>query len=132
MRQDNKNNTDPKERIDDLEGEVTKGQPENEAREKSDRLTDADTASTIETGESENNGVNPVEELETLQQKYDELNDRYLSLTAEFDYFRKRTLKEKTELLSRRGERMILFIVTVGDDVDKALHSLHNTDASLA
>jgi len=128
MRQDNKNNTDPKERIDDLEGEVTKGQPENEAREKSDRLTDADTASTIETGESENNGVNPVEELETLQQKYDELNDSYLRLHAEFDNFRKRTLKEKTELIKSGGERVLLDIVTLVDDFERALDSLHKTD----
>lgn len=128
MRQNNKNNNDPNEWNDDLEGEVTKGQPENEAGEKSDRLTDAEAASATGTGESGNNGANPEEEVELLQQKYGELNDSYLRLHAEFDNFRKRTLKEKTDLIKSGGERVLLDIVTLVDDFERALDSLHKTD----
>lgn len=127
MRENNKNNNDPKEWNDDLEEEVTKGQPENEAEEKSDRLTDAETASDTATGESGNNEATG-DEVELLQKKYDELNDSYLRLHAEFDNFRKRTLKEKAELIKSGGERVLLDIVTLVDDFERALDSLHKTD----
>src|SRR5690554_7565235 len=72
--------------------------------------------------------THPVDKLEALQKKHDELNDSYLRLHAEFDNFRKRTLKEKTELIKSGGERVLLDIVTLVDDFERALDSLHKTD----
>ncbi|MFA7493600.1 MAG: nucleotide exchange factor GrpE [Proteiniphilum sp.] len=70
-----------------------------------------------------------LEEAENdLQQKYDELNDSYLRLHAEFDNFRKRTLKEKADLIKGGGERVLLDIVTLVDDFERALESLHKTE----
>lgn len=43
-------------------------------------------------------------ELEELKKKYDELNDSHLRLMAEFDNYRKRTLREKSELIKNGGE----------------------------
>ena len=42
---------------------------------------------------SETEVEEPMQEVEKLQQEYDELNDSYLRLNAEFDNFRKRTIK---------------------------------------
>ncbi len=64
-------------------------------------------------------------ELEESRQKYDELNDNYLRLHAEFDNFRKRTLKEKAELIRNGGERVLLDIISLVDDFERALSSLH-------
>ncbi|MEA5129194.1 MAG: nucleotide exchange factor GrpE [Proteiniphilum sp.] len=73
-----------------------------------------------------------VEQSETvkddLRQKYDELNDSYLRLHAEFDNFRKRTLKEKSDLIKNGGERVLLDIVALVDDFERALGSLHKTE----
>ena len=70
-----------------------------------------------------------LEEAENdLQQKYDELNDSYLRLHAEFDNFRKRTLKEKADLIKGGGERVLLDIITLVDDFERALESLHKTE----
>lgn len=70
-----------------------------------------------------------AEEVENdLQQKYDELNDSYLRLHAEFDNFRKRTLKEKADLIKGGGERVLLDIITLVDDFERALESLHKTE----
>ncbi|WP_352423878.1 nucleotide exchange factor GrpE [Proteiniphilum sp.] len=63
-----------------------------------------------------------------LRQKYDELNDSYLRLHAEFDNFRKRTLKEKSDLIKNGGERVLLDIVALVDDFERALGSLHKTE----
>lgn len=66
--------------------------------------------------------------MENLQQEYNELNDSYLRLHAEFDNFRKRTLKEKTDLIKSGGERVLLDIITLVDDFERALEALHKTD----
>jgi molecular chaperone GrpE len=66
--------------------------------------------------------------IDELRQKYEELNDSYLRLHAEFDNFRKRTLKEKADLIKSGGERVLLDIITLVDDFERALESLHKTE----
>ena len=76
----------------------------------------------------------PNQEEEKLQQKYDELNDSYLRLNAEFDNFRKRTIKEKADIIKSGGERVLNNIITLVDDFERALtalHSSHDRDAML-
>ena len=56
-----------------------------------------------------------------------ELNEKYLRLYAEFDNFRRRTLKEKADLIKYGGEEIILSILPVVDDMERAL--AHHKDA---
>lgn len=56
--------------------------------------------------------------------KYNDLNDSYLRLNAEFDNYRKRTLKEKAELIRSGSERILLDVVTVVDDFERALENI--------
>ena len=67
-------------------------------------------------------------ELSDLGQKYDELNNSFLRLHAEFDNFRKRTLKEKAELIRSGGERVLVDIITLVDDFERALVILHDAE----
>ena len=67
-------------------------------------------------------------ELNDLNKKYDELNNSFLRLHAEFDNFRKRTLKEKAELIRSGGERVLLDIITLVDDFERALVILHDAE----
>ena len=67
-------------------------------------------------------------ELIDLNEKYDELNNSFLRLHAEFDNFRKRTLKEKAELIRSGGERVLLDIITLVDDFERALVILHDAE----
>ena len=55
---------------------------------------------------------------EALQKKVDELNDRYLRLSAEFDNYRKRTHKEKIETLKNAGEDIFKEMLPVIDDFE--------------
>ncbi|MCK9448254.1 MAG: nucleotide exchange factor GrpE [Bacteroidales bacterium] len=59
--------------------------------------------------------------LETLQQQYDELNDKYVRLFSEFDNYRKRTIKEKIELIKTASEEVITLLLPVLDDFERAL-----------
>lgn len=57
---------------------------------------------------------------EKLQAELTELKDKYIRLAAEFDNFRKRTLKEKSELVKTASEDVIKAILPVLDDIERA------------
>ncbi len=61
------------------------------------------------------------EELKELTYQYAELNDKYLRLFSEFDNYRKRTNKEKIELINTASEGVIESVLPVLDDFDRAL-----------
>lgn len=60
--------------------------------------------------------------------KYNELNDNYLRLHAEFDNYRKRTLKEKSEMLRSGSERVVSGILPVIDDFERAMENLKTAE----
>lgn len=61
------------------------------------------------------------EQIEKLEKEVAEIKDKHLRLQAEFDNFRKRTLKEKMELLKSGGETVLTSILPVVDDLERAL-----------
>lgn len=63
-------------------------------------------------------------EFEKLQIKVNELNDKYLRLSAEFDNYRKRTAKEKMDLIKTAGEDIFLSMLPVIDDMERALQTI--------
>lgn len=63
-------------------------------------------------------------ELEEAQAVIEEQKDKYLRLSAEFDNFRKRTMKEKAELILNGGEKTITSILPVIDDLERALETM--------
>jgi molecular chaperone GrpE len=61
--------------------------------------------------------------LKEWQEKYNELNDKYLRLYSEFDNYRKRTQKERLELGKYASEEIIASLLPVIDDLERALKS---------
>ena len=61
---------------------------------------------------------------EQLQSELDKLKDTHLRLVAEYDNYRKRTLKEKSELIRSGGEKVLTELLPVVDDLDIALQNL--------
>ena len=53
-----------------------------------------------------------------------EISDKYLRLSAEFDNYRKRTLRERIELTKTAGESIMSGILPVIDDFERAMHSI--------
>lgn len=74
--------------------------------------------------EAENAADQPAEKEEDWHGKYDELNDKYLRLMAEFDNYRKRTLKEKMDLTKYAEEDVLKGILKVVDDMERAINNL--------
>jgi molecular chaperone GrpE len=74
------------------------------------------------------------EQVDNSQQAYKELNDKYLRLSAEFDNFRRRSLKEKMELIKTAGEDILISILPVVDNFERALNALEEikTDENAA
>ncbi len=61
------------------------------------------------------------EQIEKLEKEIAEIRDKHLRLQAEFDNFRKRTLREKMELMKSGGETVLTNILPVIDDLERAL-----------
>lgn len=73
-------------------------------------------------------GDNKADALAALQKKYEELNDAHLRLRAEFDNYRKRTLREKSELIKNGGEGALTHLLPVVDDFERALQNIEKAD----
>ena len=75
----------------------------------------------------------PAEEkdpLEAAKAEIEELKTQILYKTAEFDNYRKRTLKEKTELILNGGEKAVTAVLPVIDDMERAIENGAKTDES--
>jgi len=62
-----------------------------------------------------------VDEVESLNNKLAESNDRYTRLVAEFDNYKKRTSKEKLDLMQSAGKEVLVKLLPVLDDFDRAM-----------
>ena len=65
----------------------------------------------------------------SYKEEYEALHDKYLRLSAEFDNFRKRTLKEKADLTKFAGENLLLGLLPVVDDFERALELIPDEES---
>ena len=70
------------------------------------------------------------QELDQANEKIATLEDKYLRQAAEFDNYRKRTVKEKAELIKNGGERTIESILPVLDDFERALANMSKNEGA--
>lgn len=75
-----------------------------------------------------NEPVAEENELEKLQAELQEQKDKYLRLMAEFDNFRRRTAKERIDLIQTAGKDVIVSLLDVLDDCDRAEKQLQTND----
>lgn len=69
------------------------------------------------------------EAVKTLEARVAEVNDKYIRLAAEFDNYRRRTARERLELISTAGEDIIKGMLPVLDDCERALQVLRESQA---
>lgn len=119
------------EEMKNMEEEEILDQQENEA---SDSVADEDTVVSDSVADNESADTEaPAEEeekdpLEQAQVEIEQLKTQILYKTAEFDNYRKRTLKEKAELILNGGEKAVSAILPVIDDMERALANGEKTD----
>ncbi len=87
-----------------------------------------ESAETAETQKPLTQEEQMQKELDEANEKIAELNDKYLRQVAEFDNYRKRTIKEKAELIKNGCERTIESILPVLDDFERALTNMAKDD----
>lgn len=87
-----------------------------------------DEATQTEQNDSQENEAEEKDPLEAANEQIEELKDKYLRAVAEFDNYKKRTLKEKAELILNGGEKTIVAILPVLDDMERATASAEKTD----
>lgn len=91
---------------------------------------DIQTEATEQTTESveEVKEVTPEEQIEELQKQLDAQKDAYLRLMADFDNFRKNTLRDKQNLLNYGGEDAFKKLLPVIDDFERAIEHMEKSD----
>ena len=108
----------------ELKNEEQKEQ--QETKETANAQTQTDTEK--EVGQETEKELTVEEQLDAAKKEIEELNDKLLRKIAEFDNYRKRTLKEKTELILNGGEKTIVAILPVIDDMERALKNMQNAE----
>lgn len=71
-------------------------------------------------------------DVRVIDEKLAEMQDKYLRLSAEFDNYRKRTLREKIELSKYAGENLLLSFLPIMDDFERALKHMDSTTDCIA
>ena len=89
--------------------------------------TETEAPETSETSESTEN-TEEKDPLEAAQEEIEQLKTQMLYKTAEFDNYRKRTLKEKAELILNGGEKAVSAILPIIDDMERAIENGAKTD----
>lgn len=119
------------------EEEVLKNQEAEVAQENANNTENSAEANSAEANSETNNGNTAEElsaeekmakELEEAKQALEDYKDKYLRLSAEFDNYRKRTLKEKAELIKNGGEKAISAVLPILDDLERALQNMQKAD----
>lgn len=116
----NKNrNMDPKEKENINEEELMPEATQDEAAE-NEEIQEEDAQDSAAPAEEEK----LAQELEEANKVIEEQKDKYLRLSAEFDNYRKRTMKEKAELILNGAEKTISSILPIVDDFERALKNM--------
>lgn len=106
------------------EKEMKTANPEEMEQQEVTNLQDNQSEKAEETAAQDN----VADDLAALRQKYEELNDTHLRLRAEFDNYRKRTMREKADLIKMGGEGALKNLLPVIDDFERALQNIPTTE----
>ncbi len=112
------------EEIKNMEGEETLEETEETMADAATEEAEANA----DTEASDDAIVDEQDPLATAQAEIEQLKTQILYKTAEFDNYRKRTLKEKAELILNGGEKAVSAILPVIDDMERAIENGQKTD----
>ena len=111
---------------------MTKNKDTKNVEQPTENQVEKEVLNSVNNGEAVNideaAGTEEVAEVEQLQVKVAELEDLKLRQMAEFDNFRRRTNKEKLELMSTAGERIFCDMLPLVDDFERAKVAMAKSD----
>lgn len=91
-------------------------------------LQDVDDDTEVVESQEDDRIVKLTEELESWKKQAEKEKKEYLFLMAEFDNFRKRTLREKSEIIKNAGEQVLKGILPIVDDFERGIQAAEKTD----
>ena len=107
---------------------------EKDTKKKEEELKDSEKEQKTDVSADESEKAEETEKetekdpLEAANEQIAELKDKYLRSVAEFDNYRKRTMKEKAELIVNGAEKTVSAILPVMDDMERALATAEKTE----
>jgi molecular chaperone GrpE len=101
---------------------------ENEEMSAPEVLNDVNEANDANDANEVNDANEAEDETEALKARIEELEDKNLRMMAEFDNYRRRTNKEKLELMATAGERIFKEMLPLVDDFERAVEAMDKTD----
>ncbi|MDD6473561.1 MAG: nucleotide exchange factor GrpE [Bacteroidales bacterium] len=102
---------------------------QQQATEKTETEAQAEEGQPADDKQADCESQEEADELSKAQQEIADLRDKYLRLSAEFDNYRKRTLKEKAELILNGSEKCVTSILPILDDLERALKNIPSDEA---
>lgn len=97
--------------------------PSEEAAEKStEPVEESGSQEAQKSPEEEQDNQKVLDEIRAIEEKSKELHDKYLRLSAEFDNYRKRTLKEKSDMIKTASEDLLKKLIPFVDDIERGLN----------
>lgn len=109
----------------------TQNEPDKTSAEHID--TDMAAASTAAEADNQPQSVEDIDNqpetssaADSFEKQYEEMKDKYLRLSAEFDNYRKRTLREKADMLKYAAEDTLRDMLPVIDDLDRAMQAVES------
>lgn len=105
---------------------------QNEESQAEDQLKDQQQAESVrreEQGTEQNADTENQPQADSIEQKMAELNDKYVRLYSDFDNFRKRTTKEKADLILHAGGEVMKDLLVVLDDFERAVANNEKVDS---
>ena len=100
----------------------------NEAEKQSESAEQSDATEQPEQAEAEEAPETAEQQIERLEKRVAELEDIRLRQMAEFDNYRRRTNKEKLDLMETAGERLLVDILPLVDDFERAREAMAKTE----
>ena len=107
----------------------TQNEPDKTSAENIENEPQTDTTAAAEAQEAEAQGDETAENnsaASDFKAQYEEMKDKYLRLSAEFDNYRKRTIREKADMLKYAAEDTLRDMLPVIDDLDRAMQAVES------
>ena len=120
LKQQGNNTQQPETATSDNTDKMAEKEQQQNPEEKADQPQEA--------GQPEEKEKTAEEKLQDAEEEIASLKDQLLRKIAEFDNYRKRTIKEKTELILNGGEKTVIAILPVLDDMERALANMEKTE----
>lgn len=93
-----------------------------------EEVTNEEQSAPVGDAEANQEADEEIDQFEALKNELEELKDAHLRLRAEYDNYRKRTLKEKSDLIKYGGEKTIIGFLGIMDDLELALANIQKAE----